>query len=144
MKGESGRISCCKNKIFTAKKYFVPYCTHCKQCTHCKRCACVTIGPNANFGRLKQVKYQKGIVVKTVPSDLYALFILRSVLITTSYHLLPLVTTIRLYTLSDIIITDYILTDTCFHGHNYSRSAVSGKFFIFVYFEERVDICGNH
>ena len=36
-----------------------------------------------------------------------------------------------LYTLSDIIITDYILTDTCFHGHNYSRSAVSGKFFVF-------------
>ena len=34
-------------------------------------------------------------------------------------------------TLSDLIITDYILTDTCFHGHNYSRSAVSGKFFIF-------------
>ena len=37
----------------------------------------------------------------------------------------------QLTTLSDIIITDYILTDTCFHGHNYSRSAVSGKFFIF-------------
>ena len=37
-----------------------------------------------------------------------------------------------LTTLSDIIITDYILTDTCFHGHNYSRSrAVSGKFLIF-------------
>ena len=32
-------------------------------------------------------------------------------------------------TLSNIIITDFILTDTCFHGHNYSRSAVSGKFF---------------
>ena len=39
---------------------------------------------------------------------------------------------LRISTLSDIIITDYILTDTCFHGHNYSRSrAVSGKFFIF-------------
>ena len=34
-------------------------------------------------------------------------------------------------TLSDIIITDYILTDTSFHGHNYSRSTVFGKFFIF-------------
>ena len=34
-------------------------------------------------------------------------------------------------TLSDIIITDYIVTDTSFHGHNYSRSTVSGKFFIF-------------
>ena len=34
-------------------------------------------------------------------------------------------------TLSDVIITDYILTDTSFHGHNYSRSTVSGKFFIF-------------
>ena len=37
----------------------------------------------------------------------------------------------RSYTLSDIIITDYIVTDTSFHGHNYSRSTVSGKFFIF-------------
>ena len=34
-------------------------------------------------------------------------------------------------TLSDIIITDYIVTGTSFHGHNYSRSIVSRKFFIF-------------
>ena len=35
-------------------------------------------------------------------------------------------------TLSDIIITDYyIVTDTIVHGHNYSRSTVSLKFFAF-------------
>ena len=37
----------------------------------------------------------------------------------------------NLCTLSDIIITDFIVTDTSFHGHNYSRSTVSEKFFIF-------------
>ena len=37
----------------------------------------------------------------------------------------------EMFTLSDIIITDYIVTDTSFHGHNYSRSTVSGKFSIF-------------
>ena len=37
----------------------------------------------------------------------------------------------EMFTLSDIIITDYIVTDTSFHGHNYSRSTVSGKFLIF-------------
>ena len=37
----------------------------------------------------------------------------------------------NILTLSDIIITDKIVTDTSFHGHNYSRSKVSGKFFIF-------------
>ena len=37
----------------------------------------------------------------------------------------------KMYTLSDIIITDYIVTDTNFQGHNYSRSTVSVKFFIF-------------
>ena len=37
----------------------------------------------------------------------------------------------KMHTLSDIIITDYIVTDTSFRGHNYSRSIVSGKFFIF-------------
>ena len=35
------------------------------------------------------------------------------------------------HTLSDIIITDYIVTDTIFHGHNFSRSTLSGKFLIF-------------
>ena len=35
--------------------------------------------------------------------------------------------------LSDIIIsiTDFIVRDTIVHGHNYSRSTVSGKSFIF-------------
>ena len=37
----------------------------------------------------------------------------------------------EMFTLSDIIITDYIVTDTSFHGHNYSRSTVYGKFLIF-------------
>ena len=37
----------------------------------------------------------------------------------------------EMFTLSDITITDYIVTDTSFHGHNYSRSTVSGKFLIF-------------
>ena len=37
----------------------------------------------------------------------------------------------EMFTLSDIIITDYIVMDTSFHGHNYSRSTVSGKFLIF-------------
>ena len=37
----------------------------------------------------------------------------------------------EMFTLSDIIITDFIVTDTSFHGHNYSRSTVSGKFLIF-------------
>ena len=37
----------------------------------------------------------------------------------------------EMFTLSDIIITEYIVTDTSFHGHNYSRSTVSGKFLIF-------------
>ena len=44
---------------------------------------------------------------------------------------LELVSGSQLSILSDIIITDYIVTDTSFHGHNYSRSTVSGKFFIF-------------
>ena len=33
-------------------------------------------------------------------------------------------------TLLDIIITDHIVTDTFFHGHNFSRSTLSGKFLI--------------
>ena len=37
----------------------------------------------------------------------------------------------NMLTLLDIIITDYIVTDTFFHGHNYSRSTLSGKFLIF-------------
>ena len=37
----------------------------------------------------------------------------------------------EMFTLSDVIITDYIVTDTSFHGHNYSRSTDSGKFLIF-------------
>ena len=37
----------------------------------------------------------------------------------------------NMLTLLGIIITDYIVTDTFFHGHNYSRSTLSGKFLIF-------------
>ena len=40
-------------------------------------------------------------------------------------------TLVRFYiTLSDIIITKYIVTDTIFHGHTYSRSTLPRKFLI--------------
>ena len=48
-----------------------------------------------------------------------------------SLTVLRMRTSDEMFTLSDIIITDYIVTDTSFHGHNYSRSTVSGKFLIF-------------